>query len=519
MHTTNGCLTVQHRARSAPKRSWETYGPASRAMAAGCALFLLGCSDVTGTRSEQRSRDLRPESASGDAGVTAVVATVEELYAAVNNPGNTGATIKLLAAGSPYILTPRDALGRSRPNGGSLFLQPGMALVGENVYVDSDGDRVPDPRDDNGDGVTDVDQEGREVFAAPLTETIIDGRQLNIVAGGIVAGTIVVVGPVSVWISNVTVRGSPQAQAEIEIRILGNGVSSVTVTECTLERARRGILLEGSIRWFSDNGSANLRAERNVIREHVVPGVIFGWGIQSQQASASGIEYSLHLRQNRFLRNKVGLFVASLGALDGTTTVVSHSNIYEESVLTHDPTFVHVFSGGIVFEVRDLAPQRGSYRNRIHLISTDDGIWNNEGFAGVYGAGLPRAANGTEIMSNRIDIQLLRTRFVKRNESGTLVGLQNRESRVDPGKTEEEQPMLRRDIMIVGARSGPNLREPSSGELTGPASDNAVTVKVVHATSSLMPTAYDPAPQPFVVIDNAPNQVRVKLVLNHINWF
>jgi hypothetical protein len=111
------------------------------------------------------------------------VSNVEELYTAVNDSNNANATVQLKAG--YYALTPRHADGEMRPNGGSLFLQPGMALVGENVYhFEDDGDQVPDPRDDNGDGVPDLDQEGREVYADPPSETIIDGSQLDVVGAG-----------------------------------------------------------------------------------------------------------------------------------------------------------------------------------------------------------------------------------------------------------------------------------------------------------------------------------------------
>jgi hypothetical protein len=460
-----------------------------------------------------------PISALAVEGAVVEVDTVEDLYAAINNPNNAGATIKLLAVGSPYVLTPIDPNGQTRPNGGSLFLQPGMALVGENVYnYNSDGDEVPDPRDDNGDGVPDMDEKGREIYAEPLSETIIDGTLLNVIGpGNIVPGAIVVVGPVEVSISNVTVRGGPRAQAEIEVRAPGDRASNVTISECILESARRGIIVDGGDRWLSDNGTVNLLAERNVIRDHIVPRVVQGWGIHSQQGNGSGIRFYLDIRHNRFHHNKLGLLLGSLGMQDGETTVVSQSNFYEEAVLTSSPTLVHILSGGIVAHLRDMG-SRGSYRNLMHLMSTDDAIWNNEGWSGLYVQGLNRRTSDTEFMDNEIYIELLRTLFVKVNEDGTFDGLQNREARIDPGQTEKKQPMLRSDITIVGAdNSGANLRE-SPEVFTGPASNNKVWVKVKEATSSLMRTDYDRKPEPFVIIDNAPDQVEVELELEEINF-
>src|SRR5262245_52242389 len=66
------------------------------------------------------------------------VSNTEKLYQAVNNPANSGAVV-VLAPGI-YTLTPKDPNGQSRLNGGRLVLQTGMALVGQNEYVDFDAD-------------------------------------------------------------------------------------------------------------------------------------------------------------------------------------------------------------------------------------------------------------------------------------------------------------------------------------------------------------------------------------------
>src|SRR5262245_47032154 len=108
------------------------------------------------------------------------VSNVEELYAAVNNPANAGAIV-VLASGT-YTLTVKDANNQSRPNRGTLILQSGMALVGQNRYVDSNGEGVWDPRDDDNDGVPDTDPVRGFVFADPASETIINA--VNLPGGG-----------------------------------------------------------------------------------------------------------------------------------------------------------------------------------------------------------------------------------------------------------------------------------------------------------------------------------------------
>lgn len=56
------------------------------------------------------------------------ISNVEELYSAVNNPANAGATLQL-AAGT-YMLSPADPFGQPRPKGGRVELQPNMSIVG-----------------------------------------------------------------------------------------------------------------------------------------------------------------------------------------------------------------------------------------------------------------------------------------------------------------------------------------------------------------------------------------------------
>lgn len=64
------------------------------------------------------------------------VPNVEELYSAVNNPANAGATL-VLAPGT-YWLSPSDPYGGPRPKGGRIELQMDMSLMG----VEGDRDAV-----------------------------------------------------------------------------------------------------------------------------------------------------------------------------------------------------------------------------------------------------------------------------------------------------------------------------------------------------------------------------------------
>jgi hypothetical protein len=56
------------------------------------------------------------------------VSNVEELYSAINDPANAGATLQLSVG--TYMLSPTDPFGSPRPKGGRLELQQDMSIVG-----------------------------------------------------------------------------------------------------------------------------------------------------------------------------------------------------------------------------------------------------------------------------------------------------------------------------------------------------------------------------------------------------
>src|SRR5574341_287994 len=236
-------------------------------------------------------------------GAVVEVYTIEELYAAVNNPNNAGATIKHLAAGSPYMLDP------TKPNAGRLVPQPEMSIMGENVYFDHDGDGVPDPKD--------VDP---EIFAD--METVIDGTLLTGPRG------IIELGLSNQSISKVTVRGNRTGIGDIVVRGASNSVSYVNVSETILENGRRGIEVTNA----QTNAEINLVAERNIIRHNIISptqgfacedspsavpsGDVIGWGIRIVSSGGSGPRISAHLSHNRFYDNKVNLFLPTLSGQD-----------------------------------------------------------------------------------------------------------------------------------------------------------------------------------------------------------
>jgi hypothetical protein len=96
------------------------------------------------------------------------VSTVRELYAAVNNSANRGATVRL--APGTYVLSTYYPGGALRPNRGSLRMPPGMSLVGSERRIDRNGDGVPDA----------ISDDTPDRFTVPGTETVIDGSGLDL---------------------------------------------------------------------------------------------------------------------------------------------------------------------------------------------------------------------------------------------------------------------------------------------------------------------------------------------------
>src|SRR5262245_13888601 len=226
-----------------------------------------------------------------------------------------------------------------------------------------------------------------------------------------------------------------------------------------------------------------LTARRSIFRDHTDP-ADFAWEIQVVSGNISGLLHSVTLRNNRIYNNRIGIFLTSNGIHDGEFILDSHHNVIEEN------------NSGITSLIRDLSSPQGSLRNRTRIHSTKDMIWNNRA-GGVNIEGYRRDSNGVEIRDNETELQFLGTRFVKLTASGEFDGPQNRQT--------VNQVTRRRDLRIIGAV----LAVPG---LTGPTSGMSVNLFQRRTTSSLMPTDYDPAPEPIVIEDNAPDVVDITVI-------
>ncbi|HUC32872.1 MAG TPA: hypothetical protein VMS14_05675 [Ilumatobacteraceae bacterium] len=246
------------------------------------------------------------------------VATVEELYAAVNSPSSEGAEI-VMAPGL-YELSMLDPTGAVRPNLGRLELPPGAALRGQNHYH---GDMEPIGLDDDGD----------LVFADPATESIID-------AGGLPASAFVIplpneqagTGVLRIGraneVSRLTMRNNAVADGLINIDLVPAGVGGMNarVTRCILEDANESIVYRHFLANGTDRDSRAL-IERNVMRH--LHGR-FGMGIRIIANNRThGSTLRLVLRRNRIYDAGYGLHAQAEGSSDHHFEIVSDGNLIE----------------------------------------------------------------------------------------------------------------------------------------------------------------------------------------------
>ena len=147
-------------------------------------------------------------STAASAGFAVYVSDVEQLYAAVDNPANTGASV-VLAPGI-YPLSPTDPAGIARPNRGRLELQKDMSLYGVA------GDRTA--------VVIDAGALLQSSFSMPFGRTgvIRTGRGSNAVE----------------WL---TIHGNPLAAAALETDLVGTPEHHIRVAHVLAGDSARGV--------------------------------------------------------------------------------------------------------------------------------------------------------------------------------------------------------------------------------------------------------------------------------------
>ena len=226
-------------------------------------------------------------------GPAVYVADVEQLYEAVNNPVNVGASV-VLAPGT-YSLSPNDPAGIARPNLGRLELQEDMSLygvAGERAAV-----------------VIDAGALLQSSFTTPFGRTgvIRTGRGSNAVE----------------WL---TIHGNPLAAAAIETDLVGTAGHHIRVAYVVAGDSARGVDIRNIGEAMSDR-----RIDAEIVDSEFFRGVE---GIRViNLAGADGGDISVVMSGNRSYANFLGCIVENNRSSFAKIYVRSSGDRFEDNML------------------------------------------------------------------------------------------------------------------------------------------------------------------------------------------
>lgn len=261
------------------------------------------------------------------------VSDIEQLYSAVNDPGNLGAQI-VLAPGI-YSLS-RFAPGTiERPNRGRLELQENMSLVGvvgDRSAVVIDASLLP--------------QASYQGGGPPLTGAIRLGRGRNSIE----------------WI---TVRNATVGSAAIEADLIWPGVAEIRIASIASTGNIRGL----DIRNFGPASSGETINVEIVDSDFFDNTLGLGEGVRvGNFAGASGATVNLRMFGNRSFGNDQGRLIVNNAANDCTINVVSNGN--------------HFYNNGSGTNILGgLGGGQPANGNIINYESHGDRYYDNTGFA------------------------------------------------------------------------------------------------------------------------------------------
>jgi len=296
---------------------------------------------------------------------TVNVATVEELYSAVNNSSNVGS--KIVLATGVYMLSATDSGGSARPNGGRLELQENMVLrgvAGNRGAVVIDAANLPSSS-----------------YTTPIANTgaIRLGKGTNAVE----------------WL---TVRNAVSGGAGIIVHLSAPGTAYVRIAHCVSTGGHRGI----------DMRNAAASQTGFIIEAEIVDNDLHNNRIQTATGlriintqGVVGNSVSVYLSGNRMFDNQQGMIVENLGSTNGgIVSVYSSGDRFFEN-------------GGGATIGGAFGPTTNSAVNFTAVGSTFE---NNNGFTDFYRGGLSVAgsvsfqtANGGS--NNTANVSLRNCRF------------------------------------------------------------------------------------------------------------
>jgi hypothetical protein len=224
------------------------------------------------------------------------VSDVESLYAAVNDPGNAGATI--VPAPGSYHLTRIDPLGAARPNGGRLELQADMSMSGvtghrDEVVIDS-SDPVNGP------------------------SFVIEGGNAGTIRMGRGRQTVE-------WL---TVVGGVNSAAGVQTDLVG-GTPVLRIAH---------VLCTGSVRGIDVRNLGPAGAGRSLtvdLDDNEVTGNVTGngQGIRFVNTAADGASIVASLHGNRSHGNKAGFLAANQASNGASVTIDSHDDRFDDNLV------------------------------------------------------------------------------------------------------------------------------------------------------------------------------------------
>ena len=222
------------------------------------------------------------------------ISTVEELYSAVNDPANAGATLEL-AAGT-YMLSPTDSSGHSRLKGGRLELQRDMSIVG--VVGDRSSVVI-------------------NAFNLPATSYLGLGPSAALRTG---IGTNAVE-----WL---TVRDARFGQANIDTGLQAPGVAYIRIAHVAATGSARGL----NVLNFGPAASGETIEVDIIDNDFFLNpfGVSEGMRIGNFQG-ATGATVNAWVEENRSWGNKQGRLIVNNRAINSTVNVQSSGNRFFEN--------------------------------------------------------------------------------------------------------------------------------------------------------------------------------------------
>lgn len=292
---------------------------------------------------------------------TIPVANVEELYSAVNDQANAGAT--LLLAPGVYMLSATTTSGAARPNKGRLDLQEDMSLLGV------EGDRSAVVIDAN------------DLPAPSYTVAGFTGRVAAIRMGR---------GRTSIqWL---TVRNARFGTSNIDTTLLSPGTAFVTVGHISSSGSQRGMDLVN----LAQLGASGRTIEADIVDNDLFNNALgtIAQGIRMENVrTGAGTVINARMTDNRSWGNLSGRFMGNNLATNSTVNVFSVGNrFFGNSV------------GSVIFAAYSSMPTIQSNGNTVNFEAYGDHFVDNTGpftyVGGLMVVGGENAASTQNLVNN-----------------------------------------------------------------------------------------------------------------------